>query len=83
MATMTSTASNPAGKLYISAGMPLNASSSGMLCGTVVVEGAGHGPCTVFNATPCRFISVDSVVPAMGNGVSKQVSGQIRYKFTI
>lgn len=83
VATMTSTASNPSGKLYISAGMPLNASSVGMLCGTVVVEGAGHSPCTVFNATPCRVLSVDSVVPAMGNGVSKQVSGQIRYKFTV
>lgn len=83
VATMTSTASNPAGKLYIIVGMPLDASSAGMLCGTVVVDGAGHSPCTVFNATPCRVMSVDSVVPAMENGVSKQVSGQIRYKFTV
>lgn len=82
--TLTSTATNPADQIFITAGFPTIASTLNMLCGTVEVVGSatnnGISPLSVSNVSPMRVLSSINVLPANVAAAAWTVRGQVVYQ---
>jgi len=80
VATVTSTATNTAGNIFISAGLPFAAAAIDLFGGNVAIQGEGSSAVRVSSVTPTRVESYDAIMPALNNGETATISGSLRYK---
>lgn len=83
IATLTSTAINPADTLYINSGLPFAATSSSFLCGTVEVVGSttNNGISPLFLLTTTTINSSINVIPA--NIVANSWTVKIKLSYVV